>query len=216
MPTGITIRRNLFTKPTAWMTQSWTVKNLLEFKNVQGVVVEGNTIENNWAAGQQGYSIVFTPRNQDGTAPWSVVRDIVVQNNVIRHVAGAFNVNGYDNLAVSQQTQNIAIRNNLLYDVNTKWATPNNPAPGRLAVVGGGPKNVTFDHNTVDNNGSSTLFLYGGYSLTGTSILGFEVTNNLLRANTYGIFGGNYGEGTIALTAYCPNAIVLRNTLAGG
>src|SRR6266566_7752665 len=58
---------------------SWTVKNLLEFKNAQGVVVEGNTIENNWASGQQGYSILFTPRNQSGTAPLTVVRDIVVQ-----------------------------------------------------------------------------------------------------------------------------------------
>ena len=52
------------------MTQAWTVKNLVEFKNAQNVLVEGNTIENNWAAGQQGYSILFTPRNQSGTAPW--------------------------------------------------------------------------------------------------------------------------------------------------
>jgi len=216
VPTGITIRRNLFTKPTAWMTQSWTVKNLLEFKNVQGVVVEGNTIENNWASGQQGYSILFTPRNQSGTAPLTVVRDIVVQNNVIRHVAAAFNVMGYDNLALSQQTQNIAIRNNLLNDVNTKWATPNNPAPARLAIIGGGPKNISFDHNTVDNNGSSTIFLYGGYTLTGTNILGFEVTNNLLRDNNYGLFGDRYGEGLAALKAYAPNGVVLRNTFAGG
>jgi carbohydrate binding protein with CBM6 domain len=216
VPTDITIRKNLFTQPTAWMTKTWTVKNLLEFKNARNVLVEGNIIENNWASGQQGYSILFTPRNQSGTAPSTVVRDVVVQNNVIRHVAAAFNVNGYDNLALSQQTQNIAIRNNLLYDVNTKWATPNNPAPGRLAIVGGGPKNITFDHNTVDNNGSSTIFIYGGYTLTGTTIVGFEVTNNLLRDNNYGIYGDRYGEGLAALKAYSPNGVVLRNTLAGG
>jgi hypothetical protein len=216
LPTGITIRRNLFTKPTAWMTKTWTVKNLLEFKNVQHVLVEGNIFENNWASGQQGYSILFTPRNQSGTAPLTVVRDVVVQNNVIRHVAAVFNVNGYDNLALSQQTQNIDIRNNLAYDVNTRWATPNNPSPGRFAIVGGGPKNVTFDHNTVDNNGSSTIFIYGGYSLTGTTLLGFEITNNLLRDNSYGIYGDKYGEGLAALKAYSPNGVVLRNTLAGG
>jgi Carbohydrate binding module (family 6) len=216
VPADITIRRNLITKKTAWMTQSWTVKNLLEFKNVQRVLVEGNTFENNWASGQQGYSILFTPRNQSGTNPSTVVRDIVVQNNVIRHVAAAFNIMGYDNLARSQQTQNIAIRNNLLYDVNTRWSTPNNPSPGRLAIIGGGPKNISFDHNTVDNNGSSTIFIYGGYTLTGTNILGFDVTNNLLRDNTYGIYGDKHGEGTVGLTAYTPNAVVLRNTLAGG
>jgi len=216
VPSDITIRRNLISRPVAWLTQSWTVKNLVELKNAQRVVVEGNVFENHWSAGQQGYAIVLTPRNQSGTAPWSVVRDIVVQNNIIRHVSAAFNINGYDNLALSQQTQNVTVRNNLLYDVNTRWATPNNPAPGRLAIVGGGPKNITFDHNTVDNNGSSTIFIYGGYSLTGTSILGFELTNNLLRANTYGIFGDGKGEGTIALSAYCPNPVVLRNTFAGG
>ena len=216
VPSDITMRKNLITKKTAWMSQSWTVKNLVELKNAQRVVMEGNTIENNWASGQQGYAIVMVPRNQSKTAPWSVIRDVVVQNNIIRHVAAAFNICGYDNLAPSQQTENITIRNNVLSDVNTRWGTPANPAPGRMAIIGGGPKNITIDHNTVDNNGSSTIFIYGGYSLTGTSILGFEVTNNLLRVNTYGIFGDSKGEGTVALTAYCPNAVVVRNTFAGG
>ena len=58
VPSDITIRRNQLSKPLAWMAQAWTVKNLLEFKNAQNVLVEGNTIENNWAAGQQGYAIV--------------------------------------------------------------------------------------------------------------------------------------------------------------
>jgi hypothetical protein len=216
VPSDIVIRRNRITKKTAWMTQSWTVKNLIEFKNAQRVLVEGNTIECNWAAGQQGYSIVFTPRNQNGTAPWTIVRNIVVQNNIIRHMAAAFNILGYDDLATSQQTQDITIKNNLLYNLHTGWSIPNHPANGRLAIIGGGPKNITIDHNTVDNNGSSTIFLYGGYSRTGTSILGLEVTNNLMRDNGYGIYGDKYGEGNVGLKAYAPNAVVLNNTLAGG
>src|SRR5262249_9308372 len=59
VPSDIVIRRNLISKPTAWITQNWTVKNLIEFKNAQRVTVEGNFIENNWAAGQQGYSILM-------------------------------------------------------------------------------------------------------------------------------------------------------------
>ena len=216
VPSNIVIRRNQITKQTAWMTQSWTVKNLVELKNAGNVTIEGNTIEHNWAAGQQGYSILMTPRNQSGTAPWTIVRDVVVQNNVIRHVAAAFNILGYDNLATSLQTQNITIRNNLLYDVNTSWATPNHPANGRLAVIGGGPRNIAFDHNTVDNNGSSTIFLYGGYAPSGVQIPGFEVTNNLLRDNAYAIYGDKYGEGSVGLSAYAPAAVVVRDTFAGG
>src|SRR5262249_1968661 len=156
------IRRNLISKPLSWMSQSWTVKNLIEFKNAQRVLVEGNIIENNWAAGQQGYAILFTPRNQSGTAPWVIVRDLTITSNIIRHVAAVFNVLGHDNLAPSQQTQNIVISNNLIWDVSTAYATPNHPANARLAVIGAGPKNITFDHNTIDSNGSAGLFFYQG------------------------------------------------------
>ena len=57
VPSNITIRRNLFTKPTAWKTQNWTLINLLELKNAQNVVIEGNIFENNWVAKHQGYAI---------------------------------------------------------------------------------------------------------------------------------------------------------------
>ena len=216
IPTGIKLLRNYITKPTAWMTQSWTVKNLVEFKSAEDVLVEGNTIENNWAAGQQGYSILMTPRNQSGTAPWTHVQHVTVQNNIIRHVAAAFNICGYDNLATSEQTTDIIIRNNLVYDVSTAWGTTNNPAPARFAIIGGGPKNITIDHNTIDSNGSSTIFLYGGFSLTGVQIYGFQATNNLLRDNSYAIYGDKYGEGLAGLNFYAPNFLVNYNAFGGG
>ncbi len=216
VPSNITIRRNLISKPMAWRTQSWTVKNLVEFKNARSVIVEGNTIENNWAAGQTGYAFVITPRNQDGTAPWSVVRDIVIQNNVIRHVAAVFNILGFDDLATSQQTVNITIRNNLAYDVSTAYGTTSNPAPARFALIGGGPQAITFDHNTVDNDGSATIYLYGGYAPAGQVVSGFVLTNNLLRDNSYGVYGDKAGEGTTGLNAYTSSGVVRRNTFAGG
>jgi len=215
VPSNITIRRNLISKPLAWRTQGWTIKNLVEFKNARSVIVEGNTIENNWAAGQTGYAFVITPRNQDGSAPWSVVRDIVIQNNVIRHVAAVFNILGFDDLASSQQTVNITIRNNLAYDVSTAYGTLSNPAPARFALIGGGPQQVTLDHNTVDNDGSATIYLYGGFAPAGPQIAGFVLTNNLLRDNSYAVFGDKAGEGTPGLNAYTTNAVVRRNTFAG-
>jgi hypothetical protein len=214
VPSNITIRRNLITKPVAWKTQSWPLKNLLELKNAQNVLIEGNIFENNWHAGQQGYAIVFTPRNQDGTAPWSVVRNITVQNNVIRHVAGGFSISGYDDNQPSQQTENIKIHNNLVYDVSTAHTT-STPAPGRFMVIGSGPRNISIDHNTVDNDGSGTMLIYAGYTPTGYRIYDFELTNNLLRANQYGIVGDVVGMGTAGFNYYTPNAIVLRNTFAG-
>jgi hypothetical protein len=214
VPSNITIRGNLVSKPLAWVTQSWTVKNLIEFKNAANVLVEGNTIENNWAAGQQGYSVLFTPRNQYGTAPWSVVKNVTVRNNVIHHVAAAFNILGYDNLATSQQTENIVISNNLIYDVSTAYHTSTQVANGLIAVIGAGPKDVTFDHNTADNNGTTAISFYQGDTPTGYQVLGFVLTNNFLRDNKYGaVNGADSTAGIPTLTMYAPGADVRGNAI---
>jgi hypothetical protein len=216
VPSNITIRRNLFTKPTAWKTQSWTLKNLLELKNAQDVVIEGNIFENNWLAAQKGYAIALTPRNQDGTAPWSVVRNVTLQNNVVRHVAGVINISGYDDLKPSRQTENIVIRNNLAFDVSTRHTTRSGtPAEARFMAVGNGPKNITVRHNTVDNDGAGTIAFYKGTSPTGTLIYGVELASNLLRDNRYGIKGDAVSEGTATFTAFTPGAVVLRNAIGG-
>jgi Carbohydrate binding module (family 6) len=216
VPGDITIRRNLITKPMEWRSQAWTVKNLIELKNAERVLIDGNVIENNWAAGQSGAAVLMSPRNQEGTAPWSAVRHIVVQNNVIRHVGSGFNIAGYDDNNVSQQTEDILIRNNLMYDVSAAYGAPDNPAPAMFAMIGAGPKTVRLDHNTVNNDGGSTIVLYGGYSPTGPLMWGFAFTNNLLRHNTYGLFGDATSSGIVALAAYAPDARVVRNTFADG
>lgn len=216
VPSNIVIRRNLVTKPIAWMSKAYTVKNLIELKNADTVLIEGNTLENNWAAGQQGYAIVFTPRNQENTAPWTVVQNVTMQHNVVRHVAAVFNILGYDYNAPSRQTTNIVIRNNLVYDVSTSYSTAGNPGNGWFAVIGNGPRDITFDHNTVDNDGNDTIVFYEslGWPAT-TAIPGVVITNNLLRDNLYGIFGSNSQEGTVTLNTYAPGATVLRNAIAG-
>lgn len=216
VPSNMTIRRNLITKPISWMSAPWTVKNLIELKNADTVLIEGNIIENNWAAGQQGYAFMLTPRNQENTAPWSVVQNVIVQNNVIRHVAAVFNILGYDDIYGSRQAANIYIRNNLIYDVSTAYSTPANPANGWFAVIGNGPRDIVIDHNTIDNDGNDTIALYEAISWQATTaIYGLVITNNLMRDNAYGIFGSNSQEGSVSLNAYAPGAVVLRNAIAG-
>jgi len=213
VPSHITIRRNLIAKPAAWQTSGYTLKNLVEFKNADTVTVDGNTIEYNWAAGQQGYSILLTPRNSGGTAPWSVVRNVTITNNLIRHVAAVFNIAGYDDIHSSQQTTNVRISNNLIHDVSTAYATAGNPANGWFAVIGNGPRGVVFDHNTIDNDGNDTFCLYTGSQ--GGSVYGLEITNNLMRDNAYGIFGGGSQEGIKSLTQYAPGYYVAGNAIGG-
>jgi len=179
----------------------WNVKNLLELKNAQRVLIDGNIFENSWAASQKGYGILLTPRNQDGTAPWSVVRDITISNNIIRHAAGAIDILGEDYDQPSQHTARVAIRNNLAYDIGGTWGGEH------FLLITKGPNSVTVDHNTIYQDNMILLVDDGQSS-------GFVFTNNFARQNEYGIFGSGAGAGG-ALAAYFPGAIVQRNAFGG-
>ena len=184
--------------------QKWTVKNLVELKNAQRVTFEGNLFEYNWAAGQFGFAVLFSVRNQSGTAPWSVVQDVTFRNNIMRHVAGGFSILGRDYLHPSQQVRDITITNNVFEDVNASWGNT-----GRFVSISEGPANVVFDHNTIDNSGTLV-------EVMGPDVLGFEFTNNIARHNTYGIKGQGTATGNGTLSAYFPGAVVRGNVLAGG
>jgi hypothetical protein len=68
-------------------------------------------MEYNWLSAQSGYAVLFTPRNQYGGAPWTVVRDVQFTNNIVRHVASGINILGTDYLNPSLETTNILIQN---------------------------------------------------------------------------------------------------------
>ncbi len=184
----------------------WAVKNLLELKNAQRVTIDGNVMEYNWLAGQQGQAILFTVRNQSGKAPWSVVRDVTFTNNTVRHVAAGIYVLGRDDRTgyTSQQARNITIRNNLFEDLDNVFGNT-----GRFLEISETPAGVVVDHNTIDNEGTVVEAMSGGAT-------GFVFTNNIARHNTYGIKGQGTASGNQTLAKYFPGAVVKGNVLAGG
>ncbi len=211
IPSDIEFRRNHCFKPLAWKKndasyagRAWSVKNIFELKNARRVLVDGNIFENNWVDAQNGFSILFTVRNQEGTAPWSVVEDVTFTNNILRHVAAAFNILGRDDNNESQQAQRIKISNNLIYDVGGKQWSGN----GTFLQISE-TRNVVIDHNTV---------LHRGNIITGHGAAndGFVFTDNLLSHNEYGVIGDGVGPGNATLTKYFPNLTFKKNALAGG
>src|SRR4051812_44623099 len=181
----------------------WTAKNLIEFKNGQRATIDGNVFENNWDGFQQGYGIVFTPRNQENTAPWSAVRDITFTNNRVRNVASALNILGTDDIYPSQHAQHFTIRNNV-FEITTMMG-----GKGYFITMTSGPSDITIDHNTIISDG--TIVNVGG-----PAVAGFVYTNNLSRHNTYGVQGQGYGIGLSTLNHYFPGYVFSGNVLAGG
>lgn len=189
----------------------WLVKNLFELKNARNVVIENNIFENNWAHGQVGYAILFTPRNQDGTCSWCVVENVTFTSNVVRNSGGGINILGYDNLAPSQQTATIRITQNLFYGINKSFG-----GSGWFLLIGDGPRDVVVDHNTVDAVGNALLYVYGGTASAPRQVTGFQFTNNAIRHNDYGINGTDFSFGTGILANFFPNSVVRGNWLQGG
>ncbi len=211
VPSDIEIRRNHFSKSLSWRIghptyagTPWTVKNLLELKNARRVLVEGNVFEQNWGHGQTGFAILFTVRNQDGTAPWSVVEDVTFRRNIVRHTGSGVNILGRDQKP-SQQTTRILIADNLFEDVNGgRWQ-----GEGRLFQVLGGTADVVIEHNTG--------FQSGPIMMADTDQnTGFVYRSNITNKGTYGFFGSGSGEGIAALNTYFPGYHFLRNIVIGG
>ena len=182
----------------------WPVKNLLELKNAQRVTLDANVFEHVWFAAQNGYALVFTPRNQEGTAPWSVVRDITIVNNIVRHASQGISILGQDDVNQSQRSVNFRIANNLFDDISSAYGES-----GDFMVMTSGPSNVTVDHNTIVHSGKVVL-------VDTAPVSGFVFTNNFTRHNSYGIFGSGCGTGNSAIACYLPSAVVKGNVLAGG
>jgi biofilm PGA synthesis N-glycosyltransferase PgaC len=211
VPSDITVVRNHMAKPLRWKKDDpqyegteWAVKNLFELKNARRVLVEGNVLEYNWPHAQNGFAILFTVRNQDGGAPWSVVEDVTFANNIVRHVAGGINVLGRDDIKSSQQTRRIAIRNNLFLDVGGAWGS------GRLFQLLDGTHSISIDHNTALQTGS---ILFGGDHAPHTA---FVFQNNIAPHNEHGITGSGTESGTQTLARYFPRAVVRGNVIIGG
>ena len=211
VPADIEIVGNHMAKPLNWRIEDshfqgtpWSVKNLFELKNARRVLIDGNLFEYNWPHAQNGFAILFTPRNQDGRSPWSVVEDITFVNNLVQHVGAGINVLGHDDIHSSQPTRRIAISHNLFLDVGGTWGS------GRLFQLLDGTSDVTIDHNTAQQ--TDTIVAGGDRA----PHMHFVFQNNIAFHNQYGVIGSGTGVGRPTFDRYFPGAVIRRNVIIGG
>jgi len=204
VPTSIEIRDNHFYKPLSLIPTRYTMKNLLEFKAAQRVLVTGNVFENNPAKSQNGFALLITPRN-NGHAPWAITSDIAIVGNTFINVGSGLNVAGLDNLHPSLMTERVLIRDNIV------GVTGLNGAEARAFqfIAGGG--DYTVDHNTLINSATTPNSTVAFAQSNRGKISNFVFTNNLATHTAYGFFGSGVGEGTRALNTYFTSWTFSRN-----
>jgi hypothetical protein len=220
VPSDIEFKKNHVAKPLKWKLghasyagKHWAVKNLFELKNAQRVLADSNVLEFNWGDGQDGTAVLFTPRNQSGGSPWSVVADVTFTNNIVRHSGSGFNISGPDNEAgVSLPSQRVLIRNNLIEDIDGKaWGSQTTAVDGELFQIVGGAEYITIDHNTGFASGN---ILTADSNKDVNKALVF--TNNIAPHNAYGVIGSGTGPGTASLSRWFNPYIFKNNVIVGG
>ena len=162
-------------------------KGYFEIKNANRMTVEGNQFLGFPAA------LVFTPRNQDGSAPWSTDSHLIIANNLIApdyyYHAGqaAMVLHGSDEYHTITAMADVQIYNNLIKNV------------GDFMQINGGSgfsiyHNTVFDDSVITNTYGSIL------TNAGYPDLGMNFRDNILAYANYGILCFN---NISPLLSYC-------------
>lgn len=204
LPRDIVVRGNRIYKPTSWKGR-YRAKTLVEFKVGRRVLLEGNVLEHHWADAQTGFALLLKSVNQDGTAPWSVVEDVTVRHNILRHSAAGINLAARPETHPAVPMARVEIVGNLLYGIGGE--------NGRMVQIGGDVQDVAIAGNTLLHSGYANSALTVERGARPARLL--VVQGNLMTAGEYG-WHSPAGSGAAALTHLAGTAWRAdRNALIG-
>ena len=188
----VEIRLNHMFKPLTWnpldknfIGTKFTVKNNLELKEGQRILVEGNIMENTWGGfTQNGANLLVTPKNQSGSngrniCPICFVSDVTLRYNYVVHGSQGLQVaNGpSDNGGWSLGGHNYSIHDlvfdgmqypecyqcgNFLNELSSGYHSDGPPPAAEVM------HDVTLNHVTIVNT---------GFLATGKTAMGFMEMN---------------------------------------
>ena len=214
-PADIEIRRNHMFKPSIWMRgqsgyaggadgNPYIVKNLLELKNAQRVLIEGNIMENSWGGfSQVGFAILLTPKNQGGKGginlcPACQVTDVTIRYSSISHVAAGLQIaNALAGTGAAQDGERYSIHDLEFDDIDgSKYG-----GPGVFAQISVTPgahllQNLTINHVTALP--PSMLFMVGDMVATSSPIKNFIFTNSIVNAGAHPVWSTGGGPANCA------------------
>ena len=193
IPSDIEVRGNHFNKPAEWKDK-FTTKCLFELKDAKRVKFTGNYLENNW----YGAAFRITVRNQENTAPFSTIEDVLIQDNVVKGMGDGIQILGMDDTYKSRTLKGLNIINNLFLNIGGK----NYEGGGYFIQVSGG-EDILIANNTAFNEGNLANF-YGDMPKN------FLFRDNIVGHSDYGIHGFD-GIKTAAGQKLFRNNVIVNN-----
>jgi Putative Ig domain len=218
-PTDIEIRRNHFYKPPIWMKGQpgfvggsggypFMVKNALELKNAQRVLVEGNIFEYSWGGfSQVGFLILLTPKSQGGQCPICQVTDVTIRYNTLSHSGTGISLADAtsDTGASGTAGERYSIHDITIDDINMSLY---NGGGAAFQIVNAWPvtplNSISINHVTAFPDPASKIISLGN-DTTNQTMYGFTFTNNMIGTARFPIWssGGqlNCAISSVPLTA---------------
>lgn len=215
VPSDITITRNYFFKPLSWIKLTWSVKNLLEFKNAQRILVEGNLFENMWLGDQAGYLLNAKTVNQSGGCTWCIVQDLTFRYNRAKNVENGFTFGG----DLSEGAAGLAPTRWLVEHSEVQTANVNGgDGYGAFNSQGGGGvrllTHLTFRHNTILGIRADQHHLEWA-ATDGIINTDVDIKDNIYEGGSNGLKARTSAEGTASLDARMTNGTVTFNVWQG-
>jgi hypothetical protein len=212
IPSDITIIGNLFSKQTAWFNapSTYNVKNLLEIKNAQRVLIDGNVMQYD-ANGPQHQAVLFRAVDQNAKCQWCSALDITYTHNLLEHVpAGIAIVPGEGGGTINVPTGRVLIQNNVISDIECAYSDSGSGQGVSFVMTSASSlvapyymHDIIIDHNSTFSDpascGLSGMLYISGSS--GATINNLQLTNNFADYGSDGISGDSCGNG--ATSASC-------------
>jgi hypothetical protein len=213
-PTDIEIRHNHFFKPLTWMQGQpgfigganhdaskcvrfntpgfcpFIVKNLLEFKNAQRVLVEGNFMEHTWPGfTQHGAAVLFTAMSQGGKTgnPNATVADITFRYNKVSHAASGLVMGivgvGNTTWSIPKFAGRVSIHDDIFDDLSPAFYNGDKTAVGLAFQISQCPtcaplEDININHVTMLLQSPRRFLILGAPD--GTPIRSVTFTNNIV------------------------------------
>jgi hypothetical protein len=202
-PGDIEIRKNHFFKPLTWMKgqagyvggangNAFIVKNLLELKNAQRVLIEANIMEDSWGGfSQNGYAIVITPKNQAAAnggnlCPNCFVTDVTIRYTTSSHTGSGLQIANAlsDNGGSALDGQRYSVHDLILDDIDpVKYSGSGHFAEIMTQIGAPLLQNISINHVTA----FPAAFLSVGGS-TASKMPNITFNNSLVTAGTYPVW----------------------------
>ena len=254
VPSDITIRHNHFFKPMTWMPGSanfvgavntnttkctstpghcpFVVKNLLELKNAQRLLLEGNIMENTWAGfTQHAAALVLMATNQGmltGNTN-ATVADITVRYDHISHTGRGFSIaDTQGKWGPARMAARFSIHDDVFDDISPAYANGDtSPVIGSAFQISDCGictplYGVNISHLTMLFRSPTFFMILGGS--TSSSIQNVKFTNNIVTARSGLVVTGTgspapcgfYGDTVLARIHSCISSYSFSNNVLPG